>query len=151
MLAACRVIVVVIIALHVHTWAGQASQPVRGRLYRKLWAALRSWLWSTRATRILVAGALLLTHRLSPGEKKAHKKLIHFENCICTFTNMYSHLRPFPLYGYSGCIHTPPMPIHKNNFGELISAQIQENIFGELIMYGFSCQGLLILPEKKGT
>ena len=29
---------------------------------------------------------------------------------------MYLPLRPLPLYGYSGCIHTPLMPISKNIF-----------------------------------
>ena len=37
---------------------------------------------------------------------------------------MYLPLRPLPLYGYSGCIHTPLIPIQKNIFGELISEQM---------------------------
>ena len=70
---------------------------------------------------------------------------------------MYSHLLKYvfapspPLYGYSGCILSSLMSIHKNIFGELNSEQIhaahvfargrlQENIPGELFMYWFSCQ-----------
>ena len=45
-----------------------------------------------------------------------------FSKYVFAPSQMYSHIRPLPLYGYSGCIHTPLMPIHKiyfwgNNFG----------------------------------
>ena len=61
---------------------------------------------------------------------------------------MCSHLRPLPLYGHGGCIHTPLMPIYENILGELFSEQmhaahvfapgrIQENIPGEFFMYWF--------------
>ena len=77
---------------------------------------------------------------------------IIFEICIRTFADMYYHLRPLCLYGYSGCIHTPLMPIHKNIFGELFSGRIhaahafapgriQENTPGELFMYWFCARG----------
>ena len=88
---------------------------------------------------------------------------ILFKICIRTFANMYSHLRPLPLYGYSGCIHTSLVPIHKNKSGELISGQIhvahafacgriQKNIPGTLFVYwfrarGHSCGWLHLLPK----
>ena len=60
---------------------------------------------------------------------------------------MYSHLRPLPLYGHSGCIHILLMPIHKNNFGGcgvyvFAPGRIQENIPGELFMYWFRAKGV---------
>ena len=71
---------------------------------------------------------------------------------------MYSHLRPLPLYGCSGCIISSLMPIHKNMFAEFISEQIhaahvfaprriQENTPGELFMYWFRARGYITLQE----
>ena len=56
--------------------------------------------------------------------RKIRLRHYFFEICIRTFANMYLPLRPLPLYGYSGCIHTPLMPILKIFFWELISEQI---------------------------
>ena len=38
---------------------------------------------------------------------------LFIEVCIRTFSNMYSHLHPLPLYGRSGCILPPLMPIQE--------------------------------------
>ena len=68
---------------------------------------------------------------------------------------MYLHLCHLPLYGYSGCIHAPLVPIHINILGELISlrihaahvfapGQIQESTPGELFMYWFRARGYFL-------
>ena len=43
---------------------------------------------------------------------------------------------PLPLYGYSGCIHTPLMSIHSC-------------IFGELFMYWFRARGYIYLSGEE--
>ena len=50
---------------------------------------------------------------------------------------MTVRLRPLPLHEHSGWIHTPPVPIHKNIFGESTSVRIQEKTPGKVSMYWF--------------
>ena len=84
---------------------------------------------------------------------------IIFEICIRTFTNVYLPLRPLPLYGYNGCIHTPLMPIHKNIIWELISEQIHAaHVYApqantgkyswQIICVLGLCQGIVCLSSK---
>ena len=69
---------------------------------------------------------------------------------------MYSHLHPLHLYGYSGCVHTPLMPIHKNIWGEFrfgaktcgacIRTRVNTGRYSWRILYVWvSCQGAAIL------
>ena len=62
---------------------------------------------------------------------------------------MYLPLRPLPLCGYSGCIHTPLMPIHKNILWELISEQIHAaHVYAprriqEILLANYLCIGFV--------
>ena len=70
---------------------------------------------------------------------------------------MYSHLRPLPQYGYSGCIFSSLMPIHKNRFGELMSEQMHaahvfaprriQEIFLTTYYVLVSCQGVSLVND----
>ena len=82
---------------------------------------------------------------------KIFEELIIFLKYVFAILQICIHT--LPLYGYSGCIHTPLMPVHKNMFGELNSerihvahvfapGRIQGYIPGELIMYWFCAKGL---------
>ena len=65
------------------------------------------------------------------------------------FWNMYLHLCPLPLYGYSGCIHAPLVPLHKNILGELISLRIHAaHVFApgwiqEIFLANYLCIGFV--------
>ena len=66
------------------------------------------------------------------------------------FRNMYLHLFPLHLYGYSSCIHTPQVPIHTNMFGELISvtrANTGKHSW-RMIYVLVSCQGVVFFCES---
>ena len=90
---------------------------------------------------------------------------IIFEICIRTFANMYLPLRPLPLYGYCGCIHTPLMPIYiyiyiyiffflginfgANTCGACICTQANTGKYSwQIVCVLVLCQGIVCLSSK---
>ena len=91
--------------------------------------------------------------RTCANTRKYYRGII-FEICARTFANMYSHLRPLPLYGYSGCVHTHLVPIHENISGAFVSVQkhvahvfargrMQEIFLANYLCIGFAPGGIV--------